>query len=87
MSCSCALTSTGNLKKKVYEVSGSLMHYNNQNDRREKITESCKIPLDEFQLVGTSRRYRIPSNEPYISLSKVKYMSTNSRRRKGKRYD
>jgi hypothetical protein len=52
------------LKKWLYKVSGPLKHYNNQSDRWEKIiTESCKLPLDEFQLAGTSRRYRIPNNE------------------------
>jgi len=85
MSCSCVLTSIGNLKKWLYEVSGYLMHYNNQNDRWEKITtESCKLPLDEFQLVDIRRRYRIPSNEAYLSLSKVKYGLKTAQERKSK---
>ena len=50
-------------------------------------TESCKLPLDEFQFVGNSTRYRISGNEAYLSLSKVKYRSTNSPWKKRKRYN
>jgi len=71
----------------LYEVSGYLKHYKNQNDRWEKIkAESCKLPLDEFKLVDTRRRYTIPSNEAYLSLSKVKYELKNSPRKKSKSY-